>query len=64
MVSDLEAHLGAQGLGMIAPEAGVAALIRELLHGRKGDVEVILASDLGMLEAPSPGLSGPREAVR
>ena len=36
MVSDLEDHLGARGLGMISPEVGVAALLDELLHGRKG----------------------------
>jgi acyl transferase domain-containing protein/NAD(P)H-dependent flavin oxidoreductase YrpB (nitropropane dioxygenase family)/NAD(P)-dependent dehydrogenase (short-subunit alcohol dehydrogenase family) len=64
MVSDLERNLGAQGLGMIDPGAGVAALVSELLLGRKGDVEVILASDLGTLESPSHRLSGRMEAVR
>ncbi|MGC8640896.1 MAG: SDR family NAD(P)-dependent oxidoreductase [Isosphaeraceae bacterium] len=52
MVSDLEAHLGARGLGMISPEVGVMALLDELLHGRKGDVEVIIAGNLGSLDAP------------
>ena len=52
MVSELERHLGAQGLGMIAPEAGVAALMDELSRGRKGEVEVVLAGELGTLDAP------------
>ena len=52
MVSELERHLGAQGLGMLAPEAGVAALMDELSRGRKGEVEVVLAGELGTLDAP------------
>jgi acyl transferase domain-containing protein/NAD(P)H-dependent flavin oxidoreductase YrpB (nitropropane dioxygenase family)/NAD(P)-dependent dehydrogenase (short-subunit alcohol dehydrogenase family) len=52
MVSDLEIHLDAQGLGMISPEVGVAALLDELMLGRKGEVEVIIAGDLGKLDAP------------
>jgi NAD(P)-dependent dehydrogenase (short-subunit alcohol dehydrogenase family)/acyl carrier protein len=49
MVSDLEGHLGRRGLGMIAPEEGRSRLAEELLAGTKGDVEVIVASDLGGL---------------
>jgi len=52
MVSELEGHLGAQGLGTIAPEDGVAALMDELSRGRKGEVEVVLARELGTLDAP------------
>jgi acyl transferase domain-containing protein/NAD(P)H-dependent flavin oxidoreductase YrpB (nitropropane dioxygenase family) len=52
MVSELEAHLGRRGLGMIDPARGSAALIDEIRHGRKGEVEVILAGALGALEAP------------
>jgi NAD(P)-dependent dehydrogenase (short-subunit alcohol dehydrogenase family) len=53
MVSDLEAHLGRRGLGMIAPEIGAPLLADELELGRKGDVEVIVAGDLGsMLDEP------------
>ena len=52
MVSELEAHLGSQGLGMISPEVGVAALMNELVCGRKGEVEVVIAGDLGTLDAP------------
>lgn len=49
MVSDLEGHLGRQGMTMIAPEDGSRRLAEELIHGRKGDVEVILAGALGNL---------------
>jgi hypothetical protein len=63
MVSDLEAHLGARGLGMISPEAGVAALMDELARGHKGDVEVILAGELGKLDAPLERPSRKAEAA-
>ena len=49
MVSDLEAHLGRQGLGMIDPADGRKRLGEELIHGGKGVVEVIIAGDLGNL---------------
>ena len=49
---------------MIAPEAGAAALVNELLRGRKGDVEVVLAGDLGRLDAPLERIAGRMEAVR
>jgi acyl transferase domain-containing protein/NAD(P)H-dependent flavin oxidoreductase YrpB (nitropropane dioxygenase family) len=52
MVSDLERHLGAKGLSTIVPEAGVAALLDELARGRKGEVEVVLAGELGTLDIP------------
>ncbi|MDR3632777.1 MAG: SDR family NAD(P)-dependent oxidoreductase, partial [Isosphaeraceae bacterium] len=56
MVSDLEAHLGRQGLGMIPPEEGRSRLSEELQRGRKGDVEVVIASDLGALAQPPEAL--------
>jgi acyl transferase domain-containing protein/NAD(P)H-dependent flavin oxidoreductase YrpB (nitropropane dioxygenase family) len=52
MVSNLESHLGRRGLGMISPDEGPSLLIDELRHGRKGDVEVIYAGELGTLEVP------------
>ena len=52
MVSQLESHLGRQGLGMISPEVGRSLLIDELRYGRKGDVEVIYTGELGTLEEP------------
>jgi len=50
MVSDLEGHLGRRGLGMIPPEVGCTRLADELRSGRMGDVEVLVAGDLGPLE--------------
>ncbi len=66
MVSQLEGHLGRQGLGMIAPEIGRGLLLDELRSGRKGDVEVIYAGSLGTLEDPLPTVAEGRmaEAVR
>ena len=52
MVSDLEGHLGGRGLGMIPPEVGRTLLVDELRFGRKGDVEVVAAGDLGTLSGP------------
>jgi hypothetical protein len=58
MVSDLDAHLGRRGLGMIAPADGCTRLADELRWGRKGEVEVILAGDVGALvRPPAPGRS-------
>jgi NAD(P)-dependent dehydrogenase (short-subunit alcohol dehydrogenase family) len=64
MVSDLESHLGSQGLGMIAPNVGVAALLDELTSGAKGDVEVIVSGDLGTLDKPVSRLSDRLEPAR
>jgi NAD(P)-dependent dehydrogenase (short-subunit alcohol dehydrogenase family) len=73
MVSDLEAHLGRRGLGMIPPEEGRSRLSDELRYGRKGDVEVVIAGDLGSLAEPperapapaaAPANGRPKERVR
>ncbi len=68
MVSQLESHLGRQGLGMIAPEVGRTLLVDELRHGRKGDVEILYTGGLGTLEEPLPCASASTapeaEAVR
>ncbi len=57
MVSDLEAHLGRQGLRMIDPADGRTRLGDELVHGRKGVVEVIVAGDLGtLIDDPAPAV--------
>jgi hypothetical protein len=65
MVSQLESHLSRRGLGMIAPEVGRGLLIDELRYGRKGDVEVIYAGELGTLEKPlaAAAIAEPMEAV-
>ena len=50
MVSDLEGHLGRRGLGMIAPAVGaIAAGATSSQRGPKGDVEVIVAGEIGSL---------------
>ena len=54
MVSDLEGHLGRRGLGMIAPEQGASRLADELSRGTKGDVEVVVAGELGPLADSAP----------
>jgi acyl transferase domain-containing protein/NAD(P)H-dependent flavin oxidoreductase YrpB (nitropropane dioxygenase family)/NAD(P)-dependent dehydrogenase (short-subunit alcohol dehydrogenase family)/acyl carrier protein len=43
MVAHLEKHLVNKGLQLISPEAGPVYVIEELLHGRKGDHEVVIA---------------------
>ena len=37
---------------MIPPEVGRVLLADELIYGRKGEIEVILAGELGSLEEP------------
>jgi NAD(P)-dependent dehydrogenase (short-subunit alcohol dehydrogenase family) len=64
MVSELESVLGERGLGMIDPKDGVAALMDELTHGRKGDVEIVLAGQLGGLDAPLKRTAPRAEALR
>ena len=58
MVAELEGHLGRRGLGMIDPASGCAALVDELRFGRKGEVEVVLAGELGGLDGPLPARVG------
>jgi NAD(P)-dependent dehydrogenase (short-subunit alcohol dehydrogenase family) len=43
MVADLEGHLVRRGLRLISPQEGPALFVAELLHGRKGESEIILA---------------------
>ena len=64
MVSDLEGHLGRRGLGMIPPEVGRTAMADELSHGPKGDVEVVLAGELGSLDEPLRAPARPAEGTR
>ncbi len=64
MVSELEGHLGRRGLGMITPDQGCDAVIRELQFGRKGEVEVVIASELGSLDEPLRPRSAVSEVAR
>ena len=50
MVSDLAAHLGRRGLGLIPPEVGSRFLGDELAFGLKGDVEILVSGEMGALE--------------
>ncbi|MFO0908890.1 MAG: SDR family NAD(P)-dependent oxidoreductase [Isosphaeraceae bacterium] len=59
MVSDLEQHLGKRGLGMIDPSEGATRVGDELLLGAKGDVEVVIAGDLGNLVATPVAKAAP-----
>jgi NAD(P)-dependent dehydrogenase (short-subunit alcohol dehydrogenase family) len=43
MVADLENHLVRRGLRLISPLEGPALFVAELLHGRKGESEIIIA---------------------
>jgi len=43
MVAHLERHLSQRGLKMIAPEEGPRFVVEELLYGKKGDGEIIIA---------------------
>jgi hypothetical protein len=52
MVADLEKHLVQRGLRLISPEEGPALLLAELLHGRKGESEVILGGGAEFLVQP------------
>jgi NAD(P)-dependent dehydrogenase (short-subunit alcohol dehydrogenase family)/acyl carrier protein len=52
MVADLEKHLVARGLQLISPERGPVFVVDELLHGRKGEPEVVIAG--GTEQAAKP----------
>lgn len=43
MVAELEKHLVARGLKLIAPEVGSRLVLDEILHGAKADSEVVVA---------------------
>jgi NAD(P)-dependent dehydrogenase (short-subunit alcohol dehydrogenase family)/acyl carrier protein len=56
MVADLERHLTQRGLKLISPEEGPSFLVDELIHGRKGETEVIIAG--GAEHAARPARRG------
>jgi acyl transferase domain-containing protein/NAD(P)H-dependent flavin oxidoreductase YrpB (nitropropane dioxygenase family)/NAD(P)-dependent dehydrogenase (short-subunit alcohol dehydrogenase family) len=55
MVADLEKHLVRRGLKLISPDEGPAFLLDELIHGRKGDTEVIIAGGAESAARPARG---------
>ncbi len=52
MVAELEPHLTRRGLKLISPATGPAFLIDELLLGRKGTAEIVVAGGAERLVAP------------
>jgi hypothetical protein len=53
MVADLAKHLTQRGLQLISPEQGPGFLVDELLHGRKGESEVIIAGGAEYVARPA-----------
>src|SRR5262249_34050879 len=53
MVADLEKHLTKRGLKLITPEEGPRFLVEELLYGRKGDSEVVIAGGAENVAKPA-----------
>jgi len=59
MVADLEGHLVRRGLRLISPQEGPALFVAELLHGRKGESEIILAGGAEALARPTHAAATP-----
>jgi NAD(P)-dependent dehydrogenase (short-subunit alcohol dehydrogenase family) len=58
MVAELEKHLVQRGLRLISPQEGPGLLLDELVHGKKGESEVVLAGGAEAIVQP-----GRREAM-
>lgn len=54
MAKDLAKHLEARGLKMISPEEGSAMLVDELIYGKKGESEVVIAGGAEHAMQPKP----------
>ncbi|QDU21056.1 type I polyketide synthase [Urbifossiella limnaea] len=59
MVADLEKHLVARGLKLIAPAVGARFAVDEVVYGGKGEAEVVVAG--GTEHAGRPGQAAPAE---
>ena len=59
MVADLEKHLVARGLKLIAPAVGARFAVDEVVFGAKGEAEVVVAG--GTEHAGRPGKTAPAE---
>ena len=64
MVAELEKHLVQRGLKLISPEEGPVFVLEELLHGRKGDSEVVIGGGAEQALRPARGRQRPAEVVR
>ena len=60
MVADLEKHLVARGLKLIAPAVGAGFAVDEVIFGAKGETEVVVAG--GTEHAGRPGKAAPAPA--
>jgi NAD(P)-dependent dehydrogenase (short-subunit alcohol dehydrogenase family) len=63
MVADLEKHLVQRGLRLVSPEEGPALLVEELLHGRKGESEVVLGGGAEFLVQPGVPARGSADST-
>jgi hypothetical protein len=59
MVAELEKHLVARGLKLIAPGVGAKFAVDEVVFGAKGEAEVVVAG--GTEYAGRPGKQAPAE---
>jgi acyl transferase domain-containing protein/NAD(P)H-dependent flavin oxidoreductase YrpB (nitropropane dioxygenase family)/NAD(P)-dependent dehydrogenase (short-subunit alcohol dehydrogenase family) len=59
MVADLAKHLTQRGLQLISPDQGPGFLVDELLHGGKGESEVIIAGGAEHVARPARGTQQP-----
>ena len=64
MVADLEKHLVRRGLRLISAQEGPALFVAELLHGRKGESEIILAGGAEALARPTHPVRPPPAETR
>ena len=63
MSADLETFMVERGFTLIAPEDGPTILINELLHGRKGESEIIVAGASDELSRPFRAVRRPRPTL-
>jgi NAD(P)-dependent dehydrogenase (short-subunit alcohol dehydrogenase family) len=63
MVADLEKHLVQRGLELISPETGPVFVVDELLHGRKGEHEVVIAGGTEQTARPARAEPAQRRGV-
>ena len=61
MVADLEKHLSARGLKLIAPAVGANFAVNEVIYGTKGEPEVLVAG--GTEQAAAPRRAAPETPV-
>lgn len=53
MVADLEKHFATRGIALIRPEVGCRMFVEEILYGKKGESEVIIAGGAENMVTPS-----------